>query len=175
MRWCTVDGFTVTAFGAGVPGVFIVPEPELEDDELLEPEDEPPDELEEDEEPEELPDDPLDVDASMLSPPEELELDVPPESKPDELLVPELELSDVPPGVPPDFDAPHPAPAAATPRSTRLRERRSMMLLLMDVRPRIDGSADVEIARCAHASDDAAADGPVSHSGASGIADPSWR
>jgi hypothetical protein len=131
MRWCTVDGSTVSAFAAGVPGVFITPESELddplelEDEELLEPEDEGASDEDEEPLPDELPEGPSGVVASVPSPPE---LDVPPESRPDE-LVPELDPPDGPPDDPPEFDAPQPATAAAIPRTQQLCKRSGMMHL----------------------------------------------
>jgi hypothetical protein len=71
--WCTVAGFTVTAFAAGVPGCFVV-DPELDPEEEL---DAPDDELE--------PDDPVSEDE--LEPEDPVSED---ELEPDEVVSDEL-------------------------------------------------------------------------------------
>jgi hypothetical protein len=104
--WCTVDGFTVTAPEAGVPGCFVVA-PELDpEEELDEPEDElePDDPASEDEPDDPVPEDELEPDDPV--PEDELEPD---ESVPDELLelvdpapddVPDPEVLEFDPDVP---------------------------------------------------------------------------
>src|SRR5580700_8370503 len=120
MCWCTVAGFTVTAFGAGEPGCFVV-DPELDPEEELEaPDDEADDPVLEDEP---VPEDELESDE--LVPDEVLELvDPVPDEVPDpdvpelaSYVVPELDPWS-PESGPPSFAPPPHAAARATELTT---------------------------------------------------------